>query len=57
LIDTDKLRKTVHHFKFYSKPTSGSSSDPCTVGDIKKVVDKVAELFDTFIDELEENNN
>jgi len=53
LIDTDKLRKVVHHFKFYSKPTSGSSSDPCTVGDIKKVVDNVAALFDTFIDELE----
>jgi hypothetical protein len=55
LVNTDKLQKAVQNFQFYSTPTSGNSSDPCTVGDIKKVVNNVARLFYTFIDELEDN--
>jgi hypothetical protein len=57
MIDTDKLRREVSNFTSNSSPTSGNSSDSCTVGDIKKVIEKTAKLFNAFITELEKNNN
>ena len=54
MIDTDKLRTAVNNFVFHSQPTSGSSDTPATVGDIKTVITKTADLFNTFIEELEQ---
>ncbi len=51
--DITKLRKAVKNFSFYSSPSSANSSEPCTVGDVKKVIANVSKLFNTFIDELE----
>jgi hypothetical protein len=55
VVDTDKLRNLVYQFSFYSKPSSGDSSAPCTVGDINRVVDKVSNVLNAFVDELEKN--
>lgn len=54
MIDTDNLRNAVIYFVNTSQPTSASSDTPATVGDIKTVITKTAELFNTFIDELEQ---
>lgn len=52
-IDTAKLRKLIRDFKFYSAPSSAMQSNPCTVGDIQKVIDNIAKLLNGFVDELE----
>lgn len=53
--DVDKLRELVYQFSFYSKPSKGDYSAPCTVGDLNKVIKNVSELFYSFIDELEKD--
>lgn len=53
MVDTEKLRKAISNFEFYSKPSSGTGSDPCTVEDINKVIKNVANMLYTFVDELE----
>ena len=54
-IDTAKLRKLIKNFKFYSPP-GGLQSNPCTVGDINKVIDNIAKVLNGFVDELEESD-
>lgn len=34
-IDTEKLRRAVYEFQFYSRPSSATGSDPATVKDMK----------------------
>lgn len=53
MIDTNSLRNAVESFSFYAKPSNGSSSEPCTVGDINKLITEISNLFNTFIDELD----
>lgn len=57
LLDTQKLRDAVKHFKFHSTPSSGTGSHPCTVDDLRKVIKKFAELMNTFIDEIENQDH
>lgn len=52
-INTDLLRKAIHNFKFHSTPSNGDHSAPCSVRDIHKVVNNMAQLMNTFVDELE----
>lgn len=54
MVDTDNLKKAVKHFQFYSKPSSGTSDTPATVGDINKLIKNTANLFNAFIEELEQ---
>ena len=56
-IDTAKLRKLVNEFKFHSMPNDGIQSNPCTVGDIQKVINNIAKVLNGFVDELEQSNN
>lgn len=53
--DIEKLRNLVYHFSFYSKPSNGSHSAPCTVGDLNKVIKNTSDLLYAFIDELEKD--
>lgn len=55
-IDTAKLRKLIKNFKFYSTPSDGIQSNPCTIGDINKVINNVAKVLNGFVDELEESD-
>ncbi len=55
-INTAKLRKLIQNFKFYSHPSDGMQSHPCTIGDINKVIDNVAKVLNGFVDELDESN-
>ena len=50
-IDTIKLREAVKRFTALSR--SSDSSKPCTNHELNNVVINLAELFNTFIDELE----
>ena len=52
-IDTVKLRNLIQHYKFHSRPSNGSSSEPCTIGDLNNVINKTAELLTQFVDELD----
>lgn len=54
MLDTEKLRNAINNYLLSSKPTSGSANTPATVGDINKVIQHTANLFNTFIDELEQ---
>lgn len=56
MLDTNKLRDMVYRFSFYSGPSSGVQSNPCTVGDLKKVVEDISDLLYAFIDELEQDD-
>lgn len=53
-IDTEELRRAVYEFQFYSRPSSATGSDPATVKDINNVINNVAKLLNTFIQELEQ---
>ena len=57
MIDTAKLRKAVKHFEFYSRPSNADRSIPCTVGDLRDVIDGIAKLMKTFIDEIEDSQS
>ena len=39
-----EVENLINHFLFTSKPSDGNSNAPATVGDIKKLAEKVAEL-------------
>lgn len=52
-INTNALRKAIQNFQFYSTPSNGSHNEPCTVGDIHKLIDNTAKLFNAFVDEIE----
>lgn len=54
-MDTNRLRQMVRDFSFYSQPSSGIGSTPCTVDDINKVIKNATKVFNAIIDELEEN--
>lgn len=53
-MDIQKLYEAVSRFQFSANPTSTDYSLPATVGDIKKLIEKTAELFEAFIRELED---
>lgn len=53
-IDTEKLRRAVYEFQFYSRPSNATGSDPATVKDINNVINNVAKLLNTFIQEIEQ---
>lgn len=55
-IDTAKLRKLITDFKFYSRPSDGVQSNPCTIKDINNVIDNVSRVLNEFVDELEESD-
>ncbi len=52
-IDTSTLQKAINHFKYVSNPSNGNSSEPCNIGDIRKVVNEMAKLMETFVKEIE----
>ncbi len=56
-IDTAKLRKLIQDFKFYTHPSASNYSSPCTVQDVRQVIDNVSKLLDAFVDELENSDN
>ncbi len=55
-VDTEKLKRALQEFEFYSRP-SAMSYAPATVEDVNKVIRNISRLVKTFIDELEESNN
>lgn len=56
MIDTQKLRKAIQRFEFDAGPNNGDRSAPATVGDIKKLQKRIAEVLSVFVDELEQEN-
>lgn len=57
MIDTESLKRAVKHFEFSSRPINAMSSAPASVDDINKLIRNTARLFNTFIEELENNND
>lgn len=55
-VDTEKLKRALQEFEFYSRP-SAMSYAPATVEDVNKVIRNISRLVKTFIDELEESDN
>lgn len=53
MIDTQKLRKAIKHFEFYSSPSNSMGGAPATVDDIKKLIKSTSKLLNEFVDELE----
>ena len=41
----DEVENLINCFLFNAKPNNGDSSAPVTVGDINKLIEKVAELI------------
>lgn len=57
MVDIDNLKNAVRQFQFSSMPSSATFDTPVTVGDINKLIQNTANLFNTFIDELEIGQN
>lgn len=55
LVDTEKLRRMVKDFAFYSRPTSATGSTPCTVQDLNRVIDNLQKVLYAMVAEMEEN--
>lgn len=53
MADTQKLRKAIKHFEFYSTPSNAMGGAPATVDDIRKLIKNTAKLLNEFVDELE----
>lgn len=53
--DTAKLHKLVSKFESDSRPRNADRSAPCTVGDIKNVVENLAKVLNAFVDEMEDS--
>jgi hypothetical protein len=54
-VNTNNLRKAIRDFQFYSTPSKANHSEPCTVGDIHKVINNMAKLMNTFVNEIEKS--
>lgn len=54
MANLNNLREQVKQFVFSSKPSNADSSASCTVNDVNSIVNNLAELLNSFIDELEE---
>ncbi len=54
-IDTDALRKAIKQFRFQASPSNGTHSDPSTIRDVHNVIDEVAKLMTTFVNEIEQS--
>lgn len=50
-MDYSRIRDAIAMVKA-ANPTSATYSDPCTVGDIRKVTESVATALATFAEEL-----
>lgn len=55
MVDTEKLRQLVYKFKFQCHSIHGDQSIPCTVKEMNDLVDNIAKLLNSFIDELEKD--
>lgn len=55
LIDSNVLRKAIEDFQFRSKPSNGDSSANCTIEDINKVINQIADTMTIFVDEIEKS--
>lgn len=53
MADTQRLRKALKDFSFYSHPSSADDSAPATVGDINKLIKNINTLMNVFINEIE----
>ena len=53
MADTEKLRAAVKHFAFAARPRGTVDSEPCSVGDLKAVIEQIEKVLNTFIHELE----
>ena len=56
MVDTQKLRNAIKRFEFDAGPNNGDRSRPATIGDIKKLQKRIAEVLSVFVDELEQEN-
>lgn len=56
-VDTEKLKRAVREFEFYSRPSNATLGASATVDDVNKVIRNISQLLKTFIDELEESDN
>lgn len=52
-VDTNALRQAINNFVFYSRPSDANSSRPCTNKDLDCVINNIATLLNTFVDELD----
>ncbi len=53
MADTQKLRKMIRDFKFYSSPSNADGSGKCEIKDLNNMVDKLAKVLNAFVDEME----
>lgn len=52
-IDTETLRQAIRHFERRSRPSNATHGVPATVDDVNRVIDEVAKVLNTFVQELE----
>lgn len=57
MADTAKLYEAIRTFSYNAKPSNPSYGDPCTVAELRKAVESVADLLNIFVQELEDSQN
>ena len=53
MADTKKLRAAVKHFSFAAWPSATVDSEPCSIRDLKTVIEQTEKVLNAFIRELE----
>lgn len=53
MADTEKLRAAVKHFAYAAWPRGTVNSEPCSIEDLKTVIEQIEKVLNTFIRELE----
>lgn len=49
----DDLEDAIEQFRFSAKPSSADSNAPATIGDINKLIDKIAVLAEAIKDSIQ----
>ena len=49
----DDLEDAIEQFRFSAKPASADSNAPATIGDINKLIDKIAVLAEAIKDSIQ----
>lgn len=56
MIDTSEARNLLDNLRDHSSPSSGCGSDPCTVADLKRVIQATSNVPEALISAVENEN-
>ncbi|WP_352415242.1 hypothetical protein [Oscillibacter ruminantium] len=56
MVDVSKARELLHELQYRSNPASANGSDPCTISDLKKVIQATSNVLEALISAVENDS-